>query len=324
VALGLLPGSSVQIYSGNGADNAYTNEAMEAVVLAGHATRTVYRITAAAKRIMNDSVVPAFQKQTGGAGDWNTITPSEIWYGAGYVVLSTAQAANDLIRCATGNYLTPAQIFGCVARSFNDKTLMADVTCYGDTTVKRQPMLDDWDGKLDVFAAKMCAELTTDTGAANGHIRLWHTVGGLAGHAASLEISAPSGSAPVAVTVSTAAITVAPPTGGTANACIAAINASADVIALNIRAERPAGETGAGAVAAFTHAHLAGGLDPIAFKDWVGTRVAFRIYTKYSTLEAFAGFGYIESVDWTGKPSDPIKCGITVTGDKYQLRNVIA
>lgn len=316
------PGSFVDIYAGFGAASDYSSEAMEAVTMTGYAARRVFRITAEAKRIMHDSAVPTFT--LGGS----PVTPSEIWYGAGYIVFAAVQAAGSMV-CVTGKYLPPVRIFGCVARSVEDKTSPVDITCYGDTAIKRAPGLKEWSGKLDAFAAKLCAELQTIGGNANSHFILRDVADGVAGNAKSITITQ---STTLTVALTTHDVTVTLATGGnTANAVINAINATATVIADGLMAYPVPGETGTGLIALLAHQHLnettAGatgtpGSDPIDFTSLKGTRLVMRWYKKISTGLMDVGYGIFESLDWSGGPSDMLKCGITVSGTQYQLHEV--
>jgi hypothetical protein len=286
---------------------------------------TVYRIADSAKRILSDSTAPVFQKKVHGAGEWVTIAASgyEVWYGVGYIVLSTALNSDDTVQCLSGKYMSPTLMVGCAERKLDKKRNQQECTVYGDTAISRRGTLADWASSLTALVAKLCSELTTTGGLSNSHIRLIHEAGGVAGDLMSLEISAPSGGDPIAVSVVDQAITLAPPTGATAIQCIAALNNSAAVAALHCRAEVPAGEDGSGAIGAFSHTHLAGGADAIDFDTLQGLTVLFQFYSVYSTGDMMAGFGNIESIDWQGAPSDLLKAGLSVSGAKYPLRHVI-
>jgi hypothetical protein len=86
-------------------DHEFSDEAMEEVnllSLEGRARYTVYRIADATKRVIHDNEVPVFQKQVHGSGDWVTLTPLEVWYPVGYIVLSTPLNSDDLVRVHTG------------------------------------------------------------------------------------------------------------------------------------------------------------------------------------------------------------------------------
>jgi hypothetical protein len=179
MSLSPKPGSYCRVYRSNGSDLNYSSTAMSEVNLSAskwgsHARFTVYRITDSAKRIMNDSALPSFGKKIHGVGDYvglavsdllendslllpnddlllDALDVSEVWYGAGYIVLGSALNFDDTVACITGKYRAPTELLGCATRQFEDKTVMAEYTSIGNTAVKRWPILDDWAGKLDVF-----------------------------------------------------------------------------------------------------------------------------------------------------------------------------
>jgi len=425
----------------------YSNEAMESVDMSaakwgGRAARTVWRITAAAKRMMDDSEVPVFRYDPAGGTTWEVLTPTEIWYGAGYIV-TAALAEPSVVQCVSGHYLTPTQFFGCATKSFTDKTAMQEITCYGDTAVQRYPTITDWDGKLEAFVSKVQASATTTGGATNGNVKLYHAAGGTAGNGPTLTFT-DTDQAVISITIAaTDDITVDMATSGgtitsTANDVIAALNAKAEVIALGLKACLAEGENGTGLVAAGGPWTLSGGLDYMNFtgqtvqasatstgaaanghltvyhvaggtvgngitfdlqdnneatlgisvvatdivvslktsggtpistaneiiaalntnadflalglrakvkdgengsgvaadagpftlangsgaKGFLGSRAAFRFYTDYANGELYSGFGYISDVDWIGGPTDLLQAGLSIQGDKYQLRHV--
>ena len=257
MALSPTPGSYVRVYRGSGADQDYSDEAMEEVDFSdskwgGYPRYTVWRITDASKRMMNDSAVPVFQFQNEGEGEWATLTPDAIWYPSGYIYVASGLDEDDLVRCHTGKYMVASEIFGATNADFEDKTEMHDVTDFGKEARERSPGLDDWNATIEAFVASKCAEITTSGGAANSHIRVLHRTGGPAGN--SITMTSRKRRRGPAVTVVANAITVDLDTSGgspisTADEVIAAINANADVQALGVYAMRAAGETGAGVVA---------------------------------------------------------------------------
>lgn len=324
-----LPGSFTQVYLANGSDSSYANEPMEEIDMTvyGFARYTVYRIADPTKRVIHDNAVPVFKLQTGGSGSFNVITPGQIWYPAGYIVLSAAAGPTDVVECASGNYWTPFLCFGCTSRSFNTKTASEDITCYGDTALKRFPTIDDWDAKLDAFFAAMQASYLTTGGNANSHVQLNHELGGTAGNSITYAVVNPGGTNGLAVTVTGPAIQVSAATSvgaiiSTSAQVVAAINASVGVIALGVRASIPAGEDGTGVVAALGATPLAGGLDPIAFKALKGSRIVVIFYDNYSSGNMFVGYGNVDQVDWAGTPKDLVKDTLTITGAEYPLYRV--
>ncbi len=316
------------VYTASGSDSDYANEAMEEVDLSDaqwgtHARYTVYRIADSAKSAMWDSEVPTFQKQVHAAGDWVALTPSEIWYGVGYIVVATALNNDDLVRCATGHYRAISLLFGCSSRTYSSKVVMQDCTCYGDTATQRYPTVDDWDGSLEAFYTACRATLTTTGGLANSHIKLTHLAGGAAGNDINFAIGAPSGGGAIVVTVATNDISVAVPTGATALQVINALRASADVAALGVAVEIPPTENGSAVVAEYAHTHLAGGLGELTFSDLLGIRMLFKFYMDYPNKEEYVGFGYVTDLVHSGGPAELHKYSLTVTGSGYPMCHVV-
>lgn len=329
-AVSPLPGSYCQVmYAAS--DNEYSDEAMEEVNLStlpygAKARHTVYKISDTDKATMHDNEVPVFQYQDGGVGEWATLTPSEIWYEVGYIILSTPLESDDVVRCHTGHYLTLNQLFGCASRGPTNKTTTQECTCYGDTAIKRWPLQDDWSDKLDVFYAAMQAELQTTGGATNSHLLVRHIAGGTDGNDVSLEMENPGGDGSLSISVSVAAITVTLARASdvitsTAIDVIQALNQDLDVQALNVRAEVPSGEDGSGLVAVLSHTHLAGGKDPIDFTALKGSDVVMRYYDNYEEGVMWCGKALLEQIDWSGDPGNWVKCSLSVSGNS-PLRQV--
>jgi len=330
MALAPTPGSYVAVFYGSGAGSSYSDEAMEEVDLTdqGYARYTVYRITDADKRALLDSEAPVFEWQDGGVGEFSTLTPSEIWYGAGYIVLSSALDGTDVVQCASGKYLSPTQISACKNRTYKRLKSFEDVTCYGDEAAERFPTIKDWNATIDTLHAGICATLTTTGGNANSHIRLIHFEGGVAGNSITLTMTNPGGTGTIAVTVTgtdidvTLAVTDGSITS-TAEDVVQALNADVDVRALKVRAEVVSGETGAGIVAALEETALSGGLGAIDWEDLDGVRLLFQFYDVEDSGIMCVGFGYIESVDWPGGPDDLTKAILTISGAKHPMYRVV-
>ena len=330
VAVSPKPGDYCRVFKGSGSDSDYSSEPMEVVDLSavkwgGHAARTVWRITAAAKRIMNDTEAPVFQYDPAGGTAWEALTPLEIWFGAGYIVTAPL-AAPSVVKCLSGHYLTPTEFFGCATRSFVEKTLMEEDTAFGSEAVTRFPTVDDWDGKIEAFSAKKQAEVLSTGGVANSHVQGYHRAGGVAGNGPTLTF-ADTDQAVLSVAVADDDITVDLKTSGsnpvsTATEVIAALNASAAVQALGLWFVLPSGENGSGVVAAAGPFTFAGGADALAFQTMKGTRQLFQWYGDYANGDQHVGFGYVVDVDWIGKPTELLKAGLTVQGTKYPLRHV--
>jgi hypothetical protein len=331
-----LPGSYVQILYGAGSESNYSGEAMQEVNLYsarwGFKPRyTIYRITAAAKRIMTDTAAPVIQKKVHGAGEWVTITASgyTVWYGAGYIEITTPLNSDDTVQCLSGKYLTPTILLGCAENKLVKKRTFQENTVFGNTAIRRKGTIQDWSSSLSCFYGKQCAEISSSGGASNSHIRIIHEPGGLVGNGATIDFQ-DTDAATLAVSVTGDDVVVVLDTDmgspiSTALQVVAALNANADFVALGLRAELASGEKGTGVVADSGPYTLAGGLDEIDFDALQGAVVAFRFYGDYiSTGDMFVGFGKIESVDWQGGPADLLKAGLSVVGAKYPLRHVIS
>lgn len=329
-----LPGSYVQVLHGAGSESSYSAEPMQEVNLYsarwGFKPRyTIYRITAAAKRIMTDTAAPVIQKKVHGAGDWVTIAAAgyEVWYGAGYIEIITPLNSDDTVQCLSGKYLTPTVLLGCAENKLAKKRTQQECTVYGNVAVARKGTIQDWSSSLSCFYGKQCAEATSTGGAANSHVRVIHESGGLAGNGGTFDLQDTDAGA-LSVSVASDDITVILKTSGgspisTALEVVAAMNANADFVALGFRAELAPGENGTGVVSDSGPYTLAGGLDEIDFDTLQGEVVAFRFYGDYiSTGDMFVGFGKIESIDWQGGPADLLKAGLSVVGAKYPLRHV--
>ena len=335
MSLNPLPGSYVQVLHGAGSESSYSSEAMQEVNLYsarwGFKPRyTIYRITTAARRIMTDTVAPVIQKKVHGAGDWVTIAASEytVWYGAGYIEITTPLNDDDTVQCLSGKYLTPTILLGCAENKLTKKRTTQECTVFGNTAVARKGTIQDWSSSLSCFYGKQCAEISSSGGVANSHVRIIHEPGGLAGNGATIDFQ-DTDAAALSVSVTDDDIVVILDTDmgspiSTALEVVAALNQKAEFVALGLRAELVSGESGAGVVADSGPYTLAGGQDEIDFDTLQGEVVAFRFYGDYiSTGDMFVGFGKIESIDWQGGPVDLLKAGLSVVGAKYPLWHVI-
>lgn len=331
MSLAPLPRSYCRIeYADMSSDNNIADEAMQEVDLSswGYARYTVFRITNPAKRCLHDNADPVFQADTGGNGVFETIIPSEVWWPAGYIVLDTPRGESDVVRCHSGHYVTPQYLFGCVTMTYEDKTIMEEKTCYGDTAIKRHPKSDDWTSRLEVFFAALQAELLTTGGNVDSHVHLLHDAGGTAGNAYSLEMTNPGGNGSISVALNNTEIvvTLARSSGvitSTAKDVINAINACTQIRAAHIHAELPADENGSGIVAALEKTFFSGGLDPIDFSSMKGETVIMRYYNNYCTGLMHVGYGVFEQLEWAGKPTDLLKCGISISGARHRLYQVV-
>lgn len=334
MALAPQPGSYVLVMYGSGSANDYSSEAMEEVNLYSArwgflARYTVYRIADETKRMMVDSTAPVIQKKVHGTGDWVTVSASAytVWYGAGYVQFSTPLNSDDTVQCLSGKYLTAGTVIGCVERSLTMSRKHEDCTCFGDTAVERSGTIQDWNASLTALRAKSCAEVTSSGGAANSHVRVVHHEGGTAGNSITIDFQ-DNDSSELSVSVVGSDIVVDLDTDlgepiSTALEVVAALNNSASVNALGVRAEIPSGEDGTGVVADSGPYTLAGGADEIDFEDLQDETVVLRFYSVYDDGDAFVGLGEIESINSTGGPADLLKAELSVVGTKYPIYHVV-
>jgi hypothetical protein len=336
-----LPCSYTAIYYAySGTPSSYSNTAMQEVDLSSvangeHARYTVYRITSAALRGMFDSTVPVFEKDVAGNGAFATLTPSEIWYGVGYIVLSVAIGATDVVRCASGSYIASTQLIGAFNRTYTDKTNMEDKTEYGDQSIMRHPVVDEWDAKVDVFWAKGRSNLRYIGGAANSYFNLVHMDGGINGNTYSLTMTNPGGNGALSVALNTKDVTVTLGVSGgvitsTAAEVVAAINAVAAIRAAHLQAFLEG--SGSGLVAALSHQHLnettagatgTAGAELIDLGTLKGVRMIVQFYDNYSTKYMNGGIGYISDVAWSGDPKSLAKASMTLVSGSYRLYGVV-
>lgn len=318
-------GSLVHVYYATGSGSAYSDDALEEVDLTPLYPRyTVYRVATDAKQMLTDSETPVIQFDDEGDSNFAAVTPSEIWYGAGYFILSTPQLAADVGRVHSGKYLTETSIFACAKRDLDETLGEEDVTVYGDESVTRTWTVKDWSMPLVILYASANATLETSGGNANSHIKLTHVAGGTAGNSITLTMT-DTDQASTTVSVAGNDITVDLETSGgdvvaTAEEVLLALNADTDVQALDITCELSSGETGAGVVATLVQTALSGGLNPIDFHSiHDGTRMCFRLYSSTSARILKAGFGFITSYKYVGGPTEVLKGEMTVKGMQYPL-----
>jgi hypothetical protein len=322
-------GHLVRVYYATGAGSAYSDEPLEEVDLTPRYPRyTVYRVAADAKQMLTDANTPVIQFDDEGDSNFAAVTPAEIWYGAGYFILSTPRLAADVGRVHSGNYLTETSIFACAKRTLDRTMGEEDVTVYGDEAITRTWTVKDWKASLDILDASVNATATSTGGVANSHITAEHVAGGVAGNGATFDLQ---DNDDLAITISVVSddITVglktdgADPTG-TALETVAALNADPDVAALGIVFKVADGETGAGVVADSGPYTLAGGLDPIDFPALQdGTRMCFRIYDNTTARVVNCGFGFITKISWPEGPTGVMKGTMDISGKQYPMWRVV-
>jgi hypothetical protein len=305
----------------SGTTGVLANEAMSELDWSalGYPAKTVYEITDASKRYLARSAVPTFEVDDGGGFD--PLTPAEIQYAGGVIILSTPLAGSYTVRCATGTYYTTQTTLlgGTVARLTSGPQLQ-DVTLLGDGYVRRYPTVNDFSFTLDTFALKTEATYTTTGGNANSHIVFEHALGGVAGNSYSITMVDPAGDSPLSVAVSgkDVTVTLAYATGAvtsTANQVIQAIHDSPGCALINFTASKSGSETGAGIVAALGKQSLTGGLDAADHTAKQGVTLIVSMYSNTSNDTRWEGYCYLESIDSGFDPKSVLTENLSFKGD---------
>lgn len=295
----------------SGASDTLSDEAMSEVNLSADPSSyrpryTVYEITDAAKRNLDDGTVPVFQVSDGGTAAYTTLTTQKVEYPDCRVYLATALASADVVRCHSGKYIAPSSVTGVKDISFEggwDAEKLMFLRDTAKTTILKQK---EWTANVNTVMVKTCASLTTDMTGSNNDIVFTHTPGGTSGNDITITISAP-GAGALAVTVAGTDITIGPNTSSTAKQVVEAVNRSGMVQDLGVHADLKAGETGAGTLAAMSQTSLAGGLEPT---DW--TEITGSAGTVTAVAEFYAD--YDDDIRWVDYCQIP-RSSIKINGD---------
>ena len=258
----------------NGTAQDLTDEPMSEVNLSADPSSyrpryTVYEITDAAKRNLDDSTVPVFQYSVGGTGVYTTLTTQKVEYPDCRVYLATALGSADVVRCRSGKYLVPVSVSGVKNISFDAGWDSEKIMFLRDTAKRTVLKQKEWTGSAETVMVKTCATLTTAITGDNNDIVFTHTEGGTAGNDISIEYATP-GAGALAIVVTGTDIVITPNTATTAAQLVEAFNKNGQCQDLNVRADLKAGETGVGTLAVMAHTHLAGGLEPTDWTDVTG------------------------------------------------------
>ena len=309
----------------SGATSSLSGEAMSELNLTsmGYPRYTVYQVTDAAKRYLARSAVPAFRYDPAGGTTWQVLTPAEIQYAGGVIILSTPLTSAAAVQVTTATYYTTITDLygGSVARVTNGPTLV-DCTLLGDAFVRRYPTIKDFSMTLDTFVMKTVASYTTNfTSATNNDIIFEHVAGGTAGNSYTIKMDNTAGSvttASVAVTGTDVVVTLADDgkdVTSIASEIISLINNDADCRFINFAARNAASNDGTGVVEALTEQSLAGGLLATDHTAKFGVTLIVEIYFSTSADSRMEGYAYLESIDGSYDPKDVIKENLTFKGD---------
>lgn len=150
-----ITGIDVVLKYAAGTTSDLTDEAMNVVngEFPGVPDYTVYEITDSAKRYLDRSVVPTFQKYNGST--WDPIPASdiaEIQYAGGRLILKEPLGPTDSVSVSTGKYFSNVQdiIFANVTKC-TWKSNFVDITKFTDSAKIQYPTVDEWNATIDTF-----------------------------------------------------------------------------------------------------------------------------------------------------------------------------
>jgi hypothetical protein len=302
---GPMTAALAAVYLATGTETSFTTtEPMNEVncLAEGYPRYSVYEISADTKRDLCISTVPTFEADTAGNGTFAGITPQEIQYPGGRIILTIPRGSTDVVRLATGKHYTPAKVLGGTVVKTNRKNNMQVFYLLGEDWPRRHLVGKDWSVSLDNYVMSPCAEFTDTGGNANSHLTYWHEAGGVGGNAITLTRTNPgsTGSLIISVSGTNISVTLAYADGAittTAAQLLAALEANAFVRRLGFRAKLAAGETGAGIMAALTQTALSGGLDPEDYtaKDALCVLRVFKDEDSDKRLEGYCQIGNVNT-----------------------------
>ncbi len=322
MVLAFKTGRDAAFWIANGSDNDLTNEPLQEVDLSaeGYARYTVYEVADATKRYLNDNETPVVQFDTAGDNNFQAVTPAEIQYAGGRILLSTPRGATDVGRIASGHYLTPTQYLGAMNYRLEEEWITDEVMCLGDQAPRTLLIAKRWSGSVEGYWCKSQATLVTNMAGDDNDIVLTHEPGGTEGHDISLELVDPGAENPtidVAVTGKAIVVTLAcnavPAITTTASQLVAALNASEAVLRLGVTAALKSGNTGAGIVTALAHTHLSGGADQV---DWGSetSKVIGIFYKDYDDDVRQEGYCVISNFVPDTDPNKAIRTKLDIKG----------
>lgn len=307
----------------SGATGSLTNEAMSELnwTALGYPRYSVYQITSTTKRYLARSAVPTFEQDPGSG--YVSVTPAEIQYAGGVIILTTPLTIASTVRCATGTYYTTITdlVGGSVARVTNGPQLV-EVPLLGDAFLRRHPTIRDFTVTLDTFAMKTEATYSTAFSGSNNDVTFKHSAGGTAGNSYTITLVDPAAaSQSLAITVTGVEVSISLATDGsknittTASQLVSAINNSADCNFIDFVCELQAGESGAGVVEALSEQSLAGGLAAADHTAKFGVTLIIEVYFSTSADSRLEGYAYLESIDSGYDPKSVITDNLTFKGD---------
>lgn len=301
-----LRGGEAAFYLAKGSDNEIADSAPMQEVIAvslGRPRYTVYEITSAAKRYLHDNEVPVFKADVGGNGVFATITPIEIQYCGGRIILdpTDVRGATDVVKCFSGHYYTVAQFLGAINYRNSQEWKTEKYLLLGDSGPSTQLIHKQWSAAVEAYWANTQATLETAMTGTHNDILMTHEPGGTIGNSCSLTITNPGGTHALEITVHDKDISVAAGTSGgaitTTGAQLAdALNRTEAVGKLGVSAELAAGNNGSGAITTLTKTNFTGGLDPVDYSSETD-KVVCIFYLDSSDDERWEGYGVLQNVE---------------------------
>lgn len=268
----IVQGRVGAIYLASGASVATTDIAMQEVDLSADPSEirprySVYEISSATYRHLDDAVTPVFQYSEGGTAAYTTIPgtvrvePQDC-----RIYLGTPLASADTVQMSSGNYIAPSMVQGVENWKLSLAPDVEKKMFLRDTAKRNIIKTKDWSATAKLAVCNTCAQLTTNLGT-NKDVTYTHVPGGLSGNDISIEYLTPAGST-MSITVTGNAIVVQPATTSTALQLVSLWNKTMPCIQdLGVRADLKAGEDGSGTLDVYAHTHLSGGLNPINYTE---------------------------------------------------------
>jgi hypothetical protein len=303
-------GATSAVYSVKGATGSLTNEPMNEIGADPYyAVHTCYEITDPTKRYLVRTAAATFWYKAGGTGSWLALTPSEVQYAGGRIVIP-ALSVGDTVSCTATYYTTITKAIGGSVAKIADKVNLVAIPLLGDLFTRRYPTLRSWSLTLDEFIMLTNAAYSTAQ-ASNKDLTWWHMPGGVAGNSCTITYAA--GTFGVAVVGTN--ITVSIGTSRTANEIMALANLSPAVRAIGVHVDLASGSDGTGVPVAFTVQNFVGGLDIEDNHAKFGVPLIAIIYDVESAHMRYEGYCYLESADNSFPPAEVIKGTLTFQSD---------
>lgn len=291
-------GRDAAVFIASGADQEFSDDALEEVnaTALGYPRYTVYQPANSAKRVFNDNEVPVVQFDTGGDNNFAAVTPQEIQYSGGWIILSSARGATDQGRIHSGHYLVISQALGALTWKKSGEWETEKVIFLGDSGPSIIPLYKKWSATVEQIWARAQASLSTNLTGDNNDLTLTHEGGGAIGNLYNLTLVDPGGNnQPLVVTALGYNITASLATnaGGaittTALQLMNAINASVVLSGKKIRAALKAGNNGSGVCTAMSQTYFSGGADAVNYSD-IDEKIVAALFIDTSGGEKYIGF----------------------------------